>query len=1808
MLTLLPGYQIDSLIQESADSFIYRGYREIDAQPIILKVLKPDYCTPIELARYQREFSIIRHLKIEGVIQAYKLEKYQNTLVLILENFSGKPLINWTKKNRFFSLSQFLKIAIQIAEVLGQIHERNIIHQNLNPANILFDSNSGKIKIIDFGMAIEMSGDRIPMQTNRNFDETLAYISPEQTGRMNRVLDYRTDFYSLGITFYELVVGHLPFHSVDPMELIHSHIALTPKSPHQIDSRIPKAISDIIMKMLEKTAEDRYQSAWGIEADLVLCLMQLEATGLIEDLVPGENDIRRNFQVSQKFYGREKERDRILVAWERVLLKPRTLINATLSEIEGKKPNSACQDIPSEVQVPNLELILIEGEAGIGKSALVAEIKKVISQQSAYLISGKFSPNLTERPGEAIRIGLQDFLKHLLTESEEQLNRWKSIFLGSLCERLPMVIDLIPELQLIVGEEESVEKTSYPNLDTFFIISLLEQLAFSILSCQHPIVLFLDNLQWIDAESLNLLKNLLDGTRQQNVLVIATYRANELQNFYPEKILKDRIESQGGNSESIVLDALDLEETAQLIADTLQTDITSVLRFANIALQKTQGNPFYIHKLLNKAYLKKFLDFDNQSLSWQWDIEKIESMKMADNVVMATSLKFDSLPVETQEILEFASCVGLDFDLNLISKLCQRSESEISRFIEEALKKRLIISSLNIECVRDEIDIDYTRSYRFVDEKIRKIINDRLDENNRKKIHRAIGKISIEALGDPKQRKRESIFEIANHCNYSSELVLDLEEKLKIATVNLQAAKKAKALMQYDLARNYTIEGIGIVPEEIWTARQDLAFNLHKERAEIEYLNGNWEGAKILVEYLISHATSSLEKAEFENILIPHYTLNCQYEEAISIGKRTLKSLGVEFARHDLSSELKAELDAIQLTLSNQKIDYLKTHPPLSDRKWEMVMKLLRSLEFPTACIDRTLWALIIAKMVRITLLHGYAPESAIAYVAYGILQTSIFNNASLGYDLAVLGIELSEKIGTLSQKCHACMRLGVNIAPWTQSLDLSIKIVEESIRVGLEVNEFQFAGYSFAYKSVLWFYSGKNLKDLLFESLKISDFCRKHKNQWAMDVIEAVRMPILNLCGKTVSALEFDTDHFREAEYLERCKTRKIDAALACYELHKAQVLYLYGEYELALRSIRNVEASIDSIWSTFSIAEYQFYYALILAALYNSASPSQQTEYLELLEPIQSLMLGWTDRCPANFQYRYLLISAEMAALKGNDLEAMDLYDRALECAREQDWVYGDALANERAALFWLNRGNHKIAKVYLQDAYYSYQEWEAVRKLEQLEQKYAYLLPAAISPTKLSSTQTHSVQTLGISANSTGSRSRVLDLATVTKAAQVLSGEIEIGHLLDKLMQMVIANAGATSGSLILAGEEGLTIEATKMVGSEEINVRQSTPVQESDRLPLSIVNYVARTHESVVANDATHDSAFANDPYIQNARPKSILCAPIQGQGKLIGLVYVENNLVTDAFTRERLDVLMLLCAQGAIALENARLYENLQTSQIKMIQGEKMATLGQLVAGVAHEINNPVGFIAANISHATGYFEDLISLIELYQEVYPEPNRRIEEEIDTIDLEFLLEDLPKILSSMEMGTERIRQISKSLRTFSRNDESAKVSVNLHDGIDSTLMILKHRLKANNERPAIEVIRDYGTLPEIECFAGQLNQVFMNLLANAIDALEESNQGRTYADLENHPNKIRISTEFKEERQVAIVTIADNGLGMTDNIKQKVFDNLFTTKPVGKGTGLGLSISRQIVVEKHGGRLSCESTVGEGTQFTIEVPST
>jgi signal transduction histidine kinase len=789
-------------------------------------------------------------------------------------------------------------------------------------------------------------------------------------------------------------------------------------------------------------------------------------------------------------------------------------------------------------------------------------------------------------------------------------------------------------------------------------------------------------------------------------------------------------------------------------------------------------------------------------------------------------------------------------------------------------------------------------------------------------------------------------------------------------------------------------------------------------------------------------------------------------------------------------------------------------------------------------------------------------------------------------------------------------------------------------------------------------FWCGEHLESVAKTQNKYIEIILQYKQETVGDFAKIWHQLVLNLLDRAEDKYQLIGESFNEVKMLPIFKANNNNVGLACVYLAKLILAYLFKNYSGAIENAKSIENYQESISGLIHSTQHNFYFSLALLAKYPNVSETDQKKYIKQVKSNQKRMKEWSVYAACNFEHKYNLVEAEKARVLGQFIQAIDLYDKAIIGAKNNGYIQEEALANELTAEFYLLQNKDKIAKTYMTEAYYGYIRWGAIAKVKDLDERY----PKLISRTIIQESDNISITRTTSTSTSSGKESQILDLTTVIKASLALSGEIVIGNLLDKLLKISIENAGAQKGLFISKSDNQWIVEAEATVEKNEVKVSHTATSAGSGNLPISLLNYVERTRKSSVLDNAKEAEIFANDPYILANQTKSVLCSPIIYQGKLTGILYLENNLIIGAFTSDRLNVLNLLTSQISISIENARLYTNLQSysqrlenksqeleaksqeleiknaalqaselrerekaqaleqslhelqqTQAQLVQTEKISSLGQLVAGVAHEVNNPVSFISGNLHYATQYVEDLLGLVQLYQQHYPEPNPEIAEEIEAIELDYLVEDLPKMLSSMNLGTERIREIMQSLRNFSRVDDAQAKPADIHAGLDSTLMILHHRLKANAVRPAVELMKEYGQLPLVECYPGQLNQVFMNLIANAIDAFDEFNRGKTFAEIERQPNMIRIRTEVSQGASNdhstggrAIIRIADNGHGMSADTLSKLFQPFFTTKPVGKGTGLGLSISYKIVVEKHHGSLRCTSTPGEGTEFIIEIP--
>ncbi|MEZ2226111.1 MAG: AAA family ATPase [Microcoleus sp.] len=1858
-MQILPGYRISASISEGFNTSVYRGIRNSDEQPVIIKILKAEFPTLEQITRLKHEYKITQNLHIEGIVKAYSLETYQNRIALILEDFGGDVLSHSTKLN----LPAFLKIAVQLASTLKSLHRNSIIHKDIKPSNIIINSATGTVKITDFSVASRLRKEN-PQLNNINLVEgTVAYMSPEQTGRMNRTLDYRTDFYSLGVTFYEMLTGKLPFNNSDILEIVHCHIAKQAIPPEKLNPEIPQVISDIVMKLLEKNAEDRYQTAQGLKADLENCFNSLQQVGEIVNFTPGQLDRSGQLLIPQKLYGREAEVERLLAAFDRVSDTPQQPITQNENSEPALKIGSG-----------RSEILLVSGYSGIGKTAIVNEIYKPIVRQRGYFVKGKFDQFKRDIPYAALIQAFQSLIWQLLTENTDKLENWREKISAALGEQGKVIAGVIPEVELIIGKQPEVPQLGPAETQNRFN-QIFKKFISVFTTKEHPLAIFLDDLQWADVASLNLMQLLVSDAESLHLLLIGAYRDNEVSPTHPLVHAIAEIEKTGTPIHNIVLQPLDFRNVNELITDTIgisqnDAETRELSRFqaetgnaetggyasrideaeplylhsqaelgnekkvkllAELIFNKTGGNPFFLTQLLQALYQEKLLRFEFDSGNWQWNLEEIQAIGITDkNVVELIASRIEKLPETTQQILKLAACIGNIFTLDVLSVVSKESPTVTASELWPALQSGLVLplnDAYKIPLVGDWELGDFRLladsrsqiSYKFLHDRVQQAAYSLIPDSDKKATHLKIGQLLLQNGGHSStsltdrggaaptaSELAENVFDIVNQLNIGVEFITEKTEKDELAKLNLIAGKKAKASNAYEAAVRYLNAGLELLAADSWQTDYQLTLNLYVAATEAEYLNTNFERSQYLADVVLAQAFSVLDKIKVYEIQIQSYMSQNQMLKAIDTGLRALEILGF------FLSEIPPEgLAGIKLP----QLEELDNIPVMTDEYQLATMRILSVILTPAFAGKPELFPQIIFTMVDLCVKYGHSALGAIAYSWYGLLLAGAVGEIEAGYHSGKLALKLLDQFNAKEFKCKIYHLFNTFVRHWKEHARETIPPLMEAIQSGLETGDLEFSSYNALNCCSCPFLIGEPLENVNVKQIKYLELSLKLKQNISSELLSIWGQIILNLIGKSESKSQLIGDRFNEVESLPRLQATNNYMSLFTVYFAKMLLSYLFKESEQALASASLAAEYAKAAVGFMMIGTHNLYYSLALLALYPTAESEKQQQYLMQVVANQEKMQKWAHHAPMNYQHKYDLVEAETARILGKNWVATEYYDRAIEGAKEQGYLQEEALANELAAEFYYSCNKDKIALVYLTEAYYGYIRWGAIAKVKDLEARYPQLVAQTLNQPPKSS----NVSAIATTTTTNSSLGNALDVGTFIKASQAITSEIVLDKLLASLITILLENAAAQKAVLMLFKGDRLLIEATCTAEKQQATVLQSIPVENSLDLPTSAVNYVARTHQNLVLHDATSETLFNTDAYIVSHKPKSILCAPIVNKGHLTGIIYLENNLAAGAFTAERLQILNLLTAQVAIAVENAQLYareqeksqlleqslHKLQQTQAQLVQTEKISSLGQLVAGVAHEVNNPVGFISGNLHYAVANINDLINFVNLYQEHYPNPVAEIVEAAAEINLDYLIADLPKMLASMKLGTDRIREIMQSLRNFSRIDGNQKQAADIHAGIDSTLMILQHRLKAQPDRPAIQVIKKYGDLPLVKCYSGQLNQVFMNLLGNAIDALNESNADRTYDEIESCPNTIEIRTCIQEGTTLAI-SIIDNGCGMTPEVRSKLLEPFFTTKPAGKGTGLGLSISHSIVAEKHGGTLKCNSTPGAGSEFVIEIP--
>ncbi|MBD2490788.1 AAA family ATPase [Aulosira sp. FACHB-615] len=1518
-------YQQTEKIYESANSLVYRGILQPENQPIILKILKENYPTPTELTRYKQEYEIIRSFNSDKIIKAYDLKRYQNSLVMLLEDFGGQSLKMLISQHRY-RLPEFLTLAIKITESLAAIHTANIIHKDINTSNIVYNPSTDQLKIIDFGISTRLSAENQTVWHINQLEGTLAYIAPEQTGRMNRGIDYRSDFYSLGVTFYELLTNQLPFATNDPMELVHCHIAQHPTTPHELITSIPLTVSNIVMKLLAKIPEERYQSTWGIKADLETCLQQLNTCGQISQFPLGTQDIFDKFHIPQKLYGREQEITKLLTTFERVS--------------QG-----------------TTEMILVSGYSGIGKTALINEIHKPITRQRGYFIQGKFDLLQRTTPYAAITQAFQHLIHQLLSESEITLKNWQHKISTALGNNGQIIIDVIPELDKIIGKQPPIEKLGATEAQIRFNLFFARFIG---IFCQkeHPLVIFLDDLQWADLPSLNLIEQLITHANKQYLLIIGSYRNNEVSPTHPLITTLEQIKQTEITVNEIKLQPLAINHVNQLIADTLNCSLEYSYSLAELVTHKTDGNSFFLTQLLQGFYKEKLLFFTHPAITptqteskrgfWQWDIEQIQSVGITDNVVEFMVSQIEKLTNNTQNILKLAACIGNQFNLEILAIVSIKSQTVAAQALEPAINAGLIIPlskdyQIPLLWSQEEISNDaaeissafipkYPESilYKFSHDRVQQAAYSLISAAEKRAIHLQIGRLLLK--NTPEDELEENIFNIVNQLNAGAELITEQFEQDELAKLNLQAAKKAKASTAYQPALKYLETGLKLLTANSWYDQYTLTWELHIETLELLYLNTKFEQFEELSTTILPQAQNILDEAKVYQLQILYYYTTFQANQAIDIAMKILSKLGTNIVQEhsDIEKKLEQQQNLIQTFLQGKNIEYLHQLPVMTDQYQIAVIQILQQIVSATHTTNFPLFVEIILAQMNLCLKYGNPPNAAYIYSTYGMLLCSIKQDVDYGYRFGNLALKLVESSNISKLEAFVVQMYYGQIWHWREHLRNVVaqnKLIH-GFKVGIDTGENEFASYVAINYCLIRLFGGENLAEVEQDYQKYSVAIKNLQQQFSIFLTEIFyKLTSKLLSVETPNQLIIGSNITEEQEYLEKWIQSNSQWLILFVYFTKTFYCYLLKDYTYAAANGMQAEQYVKASSSFLTAPQHNFYSSLSFLAAYHSCDVAQQAEFLKQVDKNQESMKIWSQNCPENFQHKYNLVAAEKARILGESWQAEELYERAIQGAKKYEFIHEEALAYERAAEFYLQLGREEIGQLYLKNAYYCYTLWGAKAKIKQLEDEYPQYLTGTTNLGKVKSIST----TISV----TDTHGELLDLSTVIKASQALAEEIVLSKLLAKLMRIMIENAGAQKGFLLLHSDESWVIEAVGTIDSDEVTILQSIPIYspavstQTSLLATTIINYVARTLENVVLNDAVNEGQFSSDPYIIATQSKSILCIPLLTQGKLSGILYLENNLTTGAFTPDRVQVLNILSSQAAISIENSRLYTTLE---------------------------------------------------------------------------------------------------------------------------------------------------------------------------------------------------------------------------------------------------------------------------------------
>jgi len=1736
-----------SQIYESENSQVYRAIRMSDHQPIIIKKLKENYPAPEKLSCYKKEYNITHCLEIDGVIKAYSLEESEHSLLIIYEDFGGESLRYLLdqnqSKNPYFTLKQFLEIAIKITEILGEIHQHNIIHKDLNPSNIVFNPQTKELKIIDFGISTQFYRENISFNFPNLLEGTLAYISPEQTGRINRSIDYRTDFYALGCTFYELLTGQVPFLCDDLIELIYSHLTKLPLSFQEINQKlinIPSIIEKIVFKLMAKTPEERYQSAWGITQDLKYCLQQLEETGTIQNFLLGEEDYSLQLIIPEKLYGRDREIKFLSSNFD-------SFFN------EQKKLNNQKK-----------YLFYILGESGLGKTVLIKEIYPQITVEKVYLIEIQFREEQQNLALEALVNGLRQFFKQLTKENKNFLNKIQEKLIKTFSDNLNLLINIIPEIKLLINQNimENI-KINLTELSLYQYHQLIKKIILMIIEFDLPLVLFCDNLQWADPPSLKIIKLLVELAPHNLFLIMASRNSNFL-DLLPENIKL--------NLQIITLINLDLNQVKLMLIDTFKCSSLKAYELGQIFIKKTGGNPFFLKEFILLLNQKDLIIFDQSTHIWQWDLIKIEAEEISINIADLIISKIKELPEIEQNILKIAVCFGYNFNIKSLAKLLNLTLVKIDEILRSLVKKSMILPLFSpVKISNQSTSLPYleTEDYQFSHQRFYQATYDYLSLEEKQKNHLNIAKNMLANLHSFEFEK--NLLKIVEH--YNKGMIINPEnekEIINLIQLNLLAAKQAK--LEKVFALHWIEFSLTLINNltDPWQNHHQLMITIYQELITEKFINGDFIVVENLCKIALNQLNNLSEKINFYEFLIKIKNINNCYQESLKVGL-------------DLLLKLKIDLNQIkqndQVDLELFDFDNPPNYEKNLNQESQIALKILVNLLQPALIIKPQL----IIPLLKAIIERSNYPKNAyfinIAYSYYSLFLCQKVKTIETAYYLGKITLRLLKTFNIKDNSSQITQNFYGIIQPWHISIQKTIIPLKENLKKALEFGDLESIGNTVTLSCQNLFLAGRNLGEI---------------NQECEDYLDLTQQLNLSYSAQEVKLWQQLIFKFKQQNYSQQdfIKNNEYSQGNYLFIYYFTQTIYYYyfKDYTQAKQQANLAKKYVKGIKHLYIYSQFIFYHALILISQYFQSNNLEQKSILQQVNYAQKLLQKSAENCSVNFAHLAHLIEAEKMKVLGNYWQSLQFYDLAIQGAIASQNLPQIALTYELTGEFCLTHQLEKLAQIYLKEAHYYYQNWQGINKVKALEKQYFNLLTINQLLTE------HNFSKLStISSNSNLSE---FDLQSIVKAYQAISQEIHLDNLLNQIMKIVLENAGADQGILLFYQEQKLIL--VEIINSQKSIIKAQEFKDLEDISPLvlphSILYYVNRTHENLILNNLNYEHQFLQDPYLIKHQPKAILCLPLIYQQQLIGILYLENNLTNDIFTPQRIELLNLLCAQAIISLQNAQLYytleqkveertaelsqliQELETTQKQLIEAEKMASLGGLVAGVAHEINTPVGIgvmMASHLAQETGKFKQNCESGALKRSVL---NDYLETAIESSQL---------ILNNLEKAAQLVQSFKQVAVDQSHLE---KRIFGVKEYLEEILISLQPTLKSTNYFVTIEGDEKI----KIESYPGAFSQIITNLIINSIQhAYPTGKIGRL---------KLKIKLKNKNLE----IRYSDDGCGISPDNLTKIFEPFFTTSRNQGGTGLGLHIVYNLVRQTLKGTIYCQSELGLGTTFILTIP--